>query len=102
MCPLTFNTDVTLAQVKESVFVPSWLFHLPLETNQAIYIVHTLCLLKNVFNVLNDCYVHTHQCRVLSGLLEAQLSGRKGRVVGAITGVSAFTVRDSGITGRIV
>lgn len=60
VCPLTFSTDVTLAQVKESIFVPPWLFHASLET-RAIYILHTLCHFKNVFDIQGvwDCYVHT-------------------------------------------
>lgn len=47
---------------------------------------------------VSESVMRIHQRQVPVWLLEIQLSRRKKGVSGAITGVSAFTVGDSGIT----
>ncbi len=47
---------------------------------------------------VSESVMRIHQRQVPAWLLEIQLSRRKKGVSGAITGVSAFTVGDSGIT----
>lgn len=68
----------------------------------ALVLFHSLCHLRMLSMSQNsgvsEFVICIHQRQVPEWLLETQLSGGKGGVGGAITGVSAFTMGDRDIT----